>query len=307
MREISLEEAKPIWDRFVPEKQVWTDDWEIRAALCKGFGDKPLILYDGKNLFPLQYESGSDYYSLLGGSSCERNYLTFDPAFMKATSEIPENVYLDFLTERFEGCTESACPQFFIDLTRIESIDHYIERFSKKHKKNFRRACERYGDYEFKRHGSLEELAELNKAMFKDQSDFVNETRLCYEILDRDSRTEYWTIMKDGNPVMVGQYFFCGRTMAVCVWGMDRSRDDTLKVAMKESIKLAKSRGCSKIDYAPTYSGWKSLYRLDTLPLWRYKRGDIPRSVDVPPYGIPAQEKAERLNTGFMKSSQYTL
>lgn len=122
--------------------------------------------------------------------------------------------------------------------------------------------------------------------MFKEKSDFVTESRLCYEI--RDSRTEYWSIIKDGKPVMVSQLFFFNRTMAVCVWGMDRSYDDTLKVAMKETIGLAKSRGCSKIDYAPTYSSWKSLYRLDTMPLWRYKRGNIPDSVDANPYVVPS-------------------
>jgi hypothetical protein len=37
MRELSLEEAKPVWDRFVPDKQVWTDDWDMRIAICKAW------------------------------------------------------------------------------------------------------------------------------------------------------------------------------------------------------------------------------------------------------------------------------
>jgi len=293
MREISLEEAKTIWDGFVPEKQVWTDDWDIRVALCKAYDYKPLILYDGKNFFPLQYEPENGFYTMIGGTTNEKNYITFDPEFMKATKEIPENIYFDFLDDRFVGCTESACPQFFIDIASIYDIDQYLERFSKKHRKNFKRAIKLFGDYQFVRQGSLKELADLSILMFKEQSDFVNEDRACYDILDRDPRTEYWSILKDDKPVMILQYFFYNRTMAVCVWGVDERYEDTLKIAIKEGIKLAKSRGCTRIDYAPTYSSWKSFYRLDSAPLWRFKRGNIPDTVEMTEYGVPESEKKE--------------
>src|SRR5271157_1061029 len=123
MRELSIDEAKPIWDEFVPDKQIWTDDWEIRVALCKEFGYKPLILYDGSNFFPLQYEPENGFYSIISGTTAERNYLTFDPEFMKTTKDIPENIYFDFLGEKFSGCTEGLCPQFYIDLSSIDTID----------------------------------------------------------------------------------------------------------------------------------------------------------------------------------------
>ncbi len=290
MRELSLEEAKPIWDGFVPDKQVWTDDWDIRVALCKAYDYKPLILYDGKNFFPLQYEPENCFYTIIGGTTNERNYITFDPEFMKSTKEIPDNIYFDFLVDKFDGCIESACPQFFIDLTRVDDIDQYIERFSKKHKKNFMRAIKQFGDYRFVKQGNLKELADLSILMFKEKSDFLSEDRACYDILDRDKRTEYWSILKDDRPVMIIQYFFYNRTMSVCVWGVDERYGDTLKVAVKEGIALAKSRGCTRIDYAPTYSSWKFFYRLDTAPLWRYKRGNIPDSVEATEYGVPASE-----------------
>ncbi|MFN7991048.1 MAG: hypothetical protein U0R44_02715 [Candidatus Micrarchaeia archaeon] len=292
MREISLEEAKAIWDRFVPEKKVWTDDWDIRVALCKEYGYKPLILYDGSNFFPLQYEPENGYYTIISGTTAEKNYVTFDPAFMKATKEIPEDIYFDFLTERFEGCIEGLCPQFFIDLRHIDSIDDYIKRFSKKHRKNFRRELEGFGGYEFRKQGTLHEMAEMNKVMFGEKSDFASENRACYDLLDRDPRTEYWSVIKDGKAALITQYFFYNRTMAVCVWGVNEKKNDTLKVALAEGIKLAKSRGCTMIDFAPMYSSWKFLYRLDTAPLWRYKRGNIPDSVETAEYGIPPEERA---------------
>jgi hypothetical protein len=291
MREISLEEAKPIWDKFVPEKQVWTDDWDFRVALCKEYGYKPLILYDGKNFFPLQYEPENGFYTIISGTTAEKNYLTFDPEFMKTTKEIPENIYFDFLNEKFEGCIEGLCPQFFIDLTNINGIDDYVKRFSSKHQKNFRRACAQFGDYEFKKQGTLREMAELSKLMFGEKSDFATDDTFCYDLLDRDPRTEYWSIRKDGKTASIIQYFFYNRTMSVCVWGVDEKYPDTLKVALTEGIKLAKSRGCTRIDYAPTYSSWKFFYRLDTAPLWRYKRGNIPDSVDTADYGIPPDER----------------
>jgi len=296
MREISLEEGKSIWDSFVPEKEIWTDDWDIRVALCKAFGWKPLILYDGKNFFPLQFEPENGTYSILGGEAAEKNYLTFDPEFMKTTNEIPENIYFDFLMERFEGCIEALCPQFFVDLAKINNIDDYMKRFSPKHRKNFRRAISQFGEYEFRRYGALEDMAALNKEMFGKESDFVTENRASYEVLDKDPRTEYWSIIKDGEIAHITQYFFCGKTMSVCVWGVNKKYGETLKVAFAESIKLAKSRGCTKIDYAPTYSGWKFLYRLDTAPMWRYKRGRIPDSVETPGYEIPPDER-RRLET----------
>ena len=83
MRELTLEEAKPIWDRLVPEKIVWTDDWDIRVALCREYNYKPRILYDGKNFFPLQSDPEVGYYEILGGDTVERNYLTFDPEFKR--------------------------------------------------------------------------------------------------------------------------------------------------------------------------------------------------------------------------------
>jgi len=294
MREISLEEAKPIWDRFVPEKEVWTDDWDIRVALCREFGYEPRILYDGKNFFPLQYDHEDDFYTILSADTAEKNYVTFDPEFMKTTKEIPENIYFDFLASRFEGCIEGLCPQFFIDLTSINTIDDYVKRFSRKHQKNFKRAYERFGDYEFLKQGTLEDMEALNIRVFGKESDFATESRACYEILDRDPRTEYWSIMKDGKAASIIQYFFYNRTMSVCVWGVDEKYGDTLKVALTEEIKLAKSRGCTRIDFAPTYSGWKFFFRLDTAPLWRYKRGSIPDSVDTPGYEIPPDVR-ERL------------
>lgn len=293
MREISPDEAKPIWDRFVPEKQVWTDDWDIRVALCKAYDEKPLILYDGKNFFPLQYEAGDGYYTIIGGTTAEKNYVTFNPQFMKATKEIPEDVYFDFLADRFGGCVEGVCPQFFIDLTWINGIDDYIKRFSGKHQKNFRRTIKQFGEYEFVKQGTLKEMGGMNRITFGEKSDFATENMACYELLDRDPRTEYWSIVKGGKNVLITQYFFYNRTMSVCVWGADKAYGETLKVALAEGIKLAKSRGCTRIDYAPTYSSWKFLYRLDTAPLWRYKRGNIPDSVDTTEYGVPADERAK--------------
>ncbi len=294
MREISLEEGKLIWDKLVLKKEIWTDDWGIRAAIAKAFNWKPLILYDGKNFFPLQYEPENGIHTILGGEAAEKNYLTFDPEFMKTTKDIPENVYFDFLVEKFDGCISGLCPQFFIDLKGISSIDDYLKRFSGKHQKNFRNSMKQFGEYEFKKHGTLEDMAELNKQMFGEKSDFVTENRASYEILDKDLRTEYWSIMKGERIVLITQYFFCESTMSVCVWGVDEEYGDTLKVALAENIKLARCRGCTKIDYAPTYSGWKFFYRLDTAPLWRYKRGKIPDSVDTPEYGAPPAE-LERL------------
>jgi|GEM_PF-6805490 len=294
MREISLDEGKSIWDRFVPEKEIWTDDWGIRVELCKAFGWKPLILYDGKNFFPLQYEPENGIHTIIGGEAAEKNYLTFDPDFMKSTKEIPENIYFDFLVERFDGCVEGLCPQFFIDLRNVNNIDDYLTRFSAKHRKNFRSAIRKFGEYEFKKYGTLQDLALHNARMFGEKSDFVTENRASYEILDKDPRTEYWSIMKGREIALITQYFFLNKTMSVCVWGVDERYEDTLKVALAENIKLAKSRGCTKIDYAPTYSSWKFLYRLDTAPLWRYKRGRIPESVEAAGYGIP-REEMERL------------
>lgn len=291
MREISLDEAKPIWDRFVPEKQVWTDDWGIRVAICKEYGYKPFILYDGRNFFPLQYEPENGFYTIISGMTAEKNYLTFDPEFMKTSKDIPENIYFDFLTERFDGCIEGLCPEFFIDLTEISGIDDYVKRFSDKHQKNFRGACRRFGNYEFLKQGTLNEMAELNKVAFGEESDFVNDEMGCYAILDRDPRTEYWSIVKDGKKALITQYFFYSRTMSVCSWGVDPGYKDTMKIALAEAITLAKSRGCTRIDYAPTYSSWKFLYRLDTAPLWRYKRGHIPDSVETPGYEIPPEER----------------
>jgi len=294
MREISLEEAKPIWDKFVPEKQVWTDDWDIRVALCKAFGYKPLILYDERNFFPLQYDHENGFHTILGGDSAEKNYLTFDPQFMKTTKEIPENIYFDFLVDRFEGCIEGICPQFFIDLTRINSIDDYIKRFSKTHQKNFKRECRRFGSYEFVKRGTLADLADLNRRKFGNDSDFAGECIACYALLDKDPRTEYWSVVKDGEMTSITQFFFYNRTMSVCIWGIDERYGNSIKIILTEAIGLAKSRNCTKIDFAPTYSDWKFFYRLDTAPLWRYKRGNIPDSVEITEYGIPPDER-ERL------------
>src|SRR3989338_22682 len=291
MRELTLEEAKPIWDSFVPEKQVWTDDWDIRVAICKEYDYRPLILYDGKNFFPLQSEPENNFYSILGGISVEKNYITFDPEFMKTTREIPENIYFDFLIDKFDGCTEGVCPQFFINLTNINNIEDYIKRFSKKHQKNFKRSYKQFGEYEFVKQGTLKELENLNINIFGEKSDFVSEDRGCYDILDKDSRTEYWSIIKDGEVVSIIQCFFYNRTVSVCVCGTNGKYTDTLKVMLAEGIALAKNRHCTRIDYAPTYSSWKHFYRLDSAPLWRYKRGNIPDSVDIIEYGIPPDEQ----------------
>jgi hypothetical protein len=288
MQEITLDEAKQIWDRYVPEKQVWTDDWDTRVALCKKFGYTPAIFYDGKNFFPLQHDSEKDFYTIIGGDSVEKNYLTFDPEFMKTTTEIPNNIYFDFLENKFEGCLEGLCPQFFIDLTDISSISDYVQRFSKKHKKNFRRACKQFGEYEFRREGNLQKIAELNMEMFGEESDFNNDTKFCYALLDNNMRTEYWSIIKNNEIAFISQLFFSHKTLSVCIWGVDKKYRDTLKIALNELIKLAKGRGCKKIDFAPTYSSWKVLYRLNTAPLWRYKRGKICSSVDAADYGAPS-------------------
>jgi len=290
MREISLDEAKPIWDRFVPDKQVWTDDWDIRVAICKEYCYEPHILYDGDNFFPLQYEPDNGFHTIIGGETAEKNYLTFDPRIMKETKEIPDDIYFDFLVDRFDGCVEGACPQFFIDLAGINGLEDYAGRFSGKHRKNFMRAYRRFGDYEFVRQGTLGEMADMNVEAFGAESDFVTENRACYEILDQDQRTEYWSVVKGGKAAMISQCFFYGSTMSICGWGADRKCSDTLKVALAEGIALAKSRGCTRIDYAPTYSGWKTFYRLDTAPLWRYKRGNIPASVEKAGYGVPPDE-----------------
>ncbi|MEK6849764.1 MAG: hypothetical protein AABY01_04315, partial [Nanoarchaeota archaeon] len=252
-----------------------------------------LILYDGKNFFPLQFEPENGYYTLMSGATAEKNYLTFDPEFMKKTKDIPENIYFDFLDTSFDGCVEGLCPQFFVDITGINNVNEFIKRFSKKHQKNFKHAYKKFGKYSFVKKGNYKELEAFNIATFEDKSGFVTEESTCYNILDNDSRTEYWSIIKDEETAFILQYFFYGKTMSVCVWGANEKYKDSLKVAFTESILLAKSRGCTRIDYAPTYSGWKFLYHLDTAPLWRYKRGTIPDAVDSADYEIPPAERTK--------------
>ena len=210
---------------------------------------------------------------------------------MKETKEIPEDIYFDFLADRFEGCTASLCPQFFIDLAGIGSIDDYIKRFSPTRRKNFRADCRKFGSYEFARGGTLAELAGFNRKRFGEDSDFEGEAIACYDILDKDPRTEYWSVAKDGKNAAIIQLFFYNRTMSACIWGIDAGYDNCLKIILSEAIKLAKGRGCTRIDFAPTYSEWKIFYRLDTAPMWRYKRGNIPDSVEISGCGIPPDER----------------
>jgi hypothetical protein len=284
----SLSECQTLWEKFRKDTNIWTE-WEIVLSFFHKDIYTPyfILMKDDEKeigLITLWLDLRDNKYTHFGGERMEnRTFWVDEEYYQKIRETLPNETYLfDMNGEQIEKIMQKdpkfaeliseRDKRFFLNLEKINSLEDYLARFGKKHKKNLLRDIRLLESLDYKlkwtNTNHIERFVELSKARFEEESDFHDEINrqemdsfttlmekkgmlntLLIEINNKIEAAELAVIYKDKYYVINGGYNPDYRNLG--------------KLLIIEHIKKAIELKAKEIDFLVGDSGWKELWNLD--------------------------------------------
>ena len=292
-----LEECKKYWDIFTEKKYLF-DFWDYRA--CFYFPGNCILnfilaLDDGKPvaLMPLWKEKGKGYHEFFGGEFAERNRFMLSPDYRtkkmveSILKKLPPKTYLPYIDQSEISLAElNECEKrYFLELEKFNfSFDNYVNSFSKKHRKNFRRDIrlfdERHPVVRHNRIENLDRMFELNRERFYEGSFFAGEFfssgfRNLVGIASKNGELNMISIEIEGQVEAVEVAVLKNGIYYVLMGGNNLKISNIGKYLTSEHIKNAISKGAKLVDFLSTDSNWKELWNFTSEQTYEYCNFDI--------------------------------
>jgi len=302
---LTIDEAREVWKKFYPTLEQSADSFDQRISFMQAMEGTALFIYDGKtNFLPLQYEPENDFYAIVGGMCAERNRMTFTMDFLLNNPEVPANVYIDFIDVPFEGCIDGMCPNFFVDTSKLTTFDDYAARFTPKQRKNWRHDLAKFADVEYivmpDRDAAYTQMKAWNTESFGTHSDFNQGYGWIYDNYVRHENTLFYGLYLGGELQSISLYTEYPNVYECNVWGRRPGINNLGKLVFKQEIEMAIRAKKKRILFMPTYSRWKVEFKLDTEPVYRFKKGTISDIVEDTGCEIPMSERLKLKERGLL-------
>ncbi|MFA6073446.1 MAG: GNAT family N-acetyltransferase [Candidatus Woesearchaeota archaeon] len=289
-----ISECEKLWKKFKKENNLWTD-WEIVLSFYdeKIYSPHFILLKDEtleKNkqdvgLITLWLDKRDNKYTHFGGERMENRIFWVDDKYIPELHKIiPEETYLFDLNGAYiekillinpelKKYISERDTRYFLNLENIKTIEEYLSRFSKKHKKNFLRDMKLLETLNYKLiwddKNHSEKLMMLSKIRFKEASDFHDidnqkEMNSFIELFQKKQMLSSLQIEINGKIEGVEIAAIYNNKYHVINGGFNLSIKNLGKLLIIEHIKKAIELNNSEVDFLVGDTGWKELWNLDT-------------------------------------------
>jgi len=290
----NLSECEKLWKKFKKEDNLWTN-WEIVLSFYdeKIYSPYFILLKDEKlqkekqevGLITLWLDKRDNKYTHFGGERMENRTLWVDDKYIPELHKIiPAETYLFDLNGAYVEKAILLNPElkkfisekdirYFLNLENIKTIDDYLSRFGKKHKKNFLRDMKMLEPLNYKLiwddKNHSEKLMMLSRIRFKEASDFHDEDNQkemnsFIELFQKKGMLHSLQIEVNGRIEGVEIATLYNNKYCVINGGFNLSIRNLGKLLIIEHIKKAIELGASEVDFLVGDTGWKELWNLDT-------------------------------------------
>lgn len=308
----NLSECEKLWKSFSPEISVF-DLWEIRNAFYDGYGFAPYFISIYKNhkiagLLPLWFntnptfgKTASDFakYTWFGSNWPEDNVF-----FVKNTELIPllllavpkpaelacirPQPEYDFLKD-FPGFTLEEDKKYFLNLSKVKTLDDFLSNLKKKKRYNLRRDKKRISALNPKiiieNSQNLEEMFKLSIERFRqkypdepsEQSAFEDDRRQeVFRSMVKNAgryRVRLITTIIDDKIEAVEFGLVYNKTYTALNAGVDVSHFSGLGIFSNLLIiEDALNLGCTKIDFLESDNNWKDSWHLSSYYQYQFTK-----------------------------------
>jgi hypothetical protein len=284
----NLTDCKKLWEKFRKDTNIWAE-WEIVMSFFDEKLHKPhfILIKEGSKeigLIPLWLDLRDNKYTHFGGERMEnRTFWVDDICIPEIHKLLPVRTHLfDLNGEHMEKImainpeiqkivTEKDT-RYFLNLENIKSIEEYLARFGKKHKKNLLRDLKMLEPTNYKivweHDNKNNSFIELSISRFKEESDFHDadnkQEMLSFTNLLEKKNMLYSLLLEINGKVEAAEIAALYKDHYYVINGGFNPEIKNLgKVLIIEHIKKAIELGAKEIDFLVGDSGWKELWNLD--------------------------------------------
>ena len=143
-------------------------------------------------------------------------------------------------------------------------------------------------------------MKKWNIESFGSKSDFKSSWAWVYDEFMALPNSVLYGLYVGGDLVSVTMMAESDRVFEVVMWGRKPGINNLGKLVLKHEVELCSETGKRYISYMPTYSRWKVEFKLDTAPLYRFKKGKISDVVEQTNCEIPMQERMKLRERGLL-------
>lgn len=280
VRDIS--KCRELWEKFSENSQLW-DLWEIAASSYTEKNQTPYFIVLDSGLVPL-WKDKDNTYEYFGGAYPENRKLWFNlESFEKVFNAIPEKTWIfDINGKQAEEIVlknpeyakyfEKKDKRYFLNLAEINhSLEEYLKRFNKKHRKNLLNDLKKLDHLHAKWGGMeyFEYMVKFNVSRFGKESDFYDpeftETVMrFFEKMADMNLLKFLAIMDRDQVVGVEAAAVYKNKYYVLNGGYDTKIKNLGKLIIFKHIMKAIEIKADEIDFLVGDTGWKELWNLDS-------------------------------------------
>jgi hypothetical protein len=283
-----LSECEKLWKKFRRDENIWAE-WDIVLSFFRENLSVPhfILMKDEDQevgLIPLWLDKRDNQYTHFGGERMENRTFWVDEKYTSFIPEVlPDWTYLfdmngDYVQKLADNNPEmnkftlEKDIRYFLNVENMHSIEDFLLRFNKKHKKNLTRDLKMLDAQNYKlvwdAHNHAETLMQLNRERFKERSDFHdqdNKDELNSFLNYLESKNLLISLCIEINGVIEGveiavkykDYYY------VINGGYNPNIKNLGKLLIIEHIKKAIELGAKEVDFLVGDTGWKELWNLD--------------------------------------------
>lgn len=282
-------ECEKLWRMFNTEEDWW-DLWEVRKCFILEGNDHLYFIVGYENneirgVFPLCFNEEQNCHVPLGYLFPERNkFLLKDkkqiPLFLEKS---PKKVFFCCIdkkeTEYYPF--ESNGYNYFLDLTKFNTINDYLKKFSPRHRGNLLYDLKKisnsgyYSQISNKAKNEIECISKFNIERFENDSSFVEKGHKksmenLISLAESKGLLQMISILKDSELVAAEFAVLYKGSYIVHIGGSDPKINNLGKLLIFKHIENAINLRAKKLDFMGGGDSWKKLWQMSTEEMFKY-------------------------------------
>ena len=284
-----IKKCAELWRMFHTEEDWW-DLWELRECFIVEGNNKLYFIVGYENekvvgVLPLCLNEEQDCYVPVGYLFPERNkFLLKDktqiPIFLE---QLPEKVYFCCIDQNetqfypFKYFGDS----YFLNLTQFETMENYLQTFSKKHRDNVLYDMRKMLNAGYKvkitdkEEGALDVISKFNIERFGKESSFIEighkeSMANVIRLAEKKGILQMISVVKDDEIVGAEFGVIYNGNYLVQIGGSDPKISNLGKILIYKHIENSINMKAKKLDFMGGGDSWKKLWNFSKEPIYEY-------------------------------------